>query len=215
MGVARFGHVVLGCAIAAAVPVAACGGGEGVQGQGPQVPSTTPGTGPEPAPTGTTPTPVSTGEPAPRGMKDLAPSAMAADLQEIGLDPKALPPLDKIAPDKLRKVMKTFTKALGMQCTGCHDANDFRAPTKNKKIAARMWSEYVRGLAMEDGSALYCDSCHQGAKEPLDRHDKKALAGWMDQNFVTKLKRVDGKDHSCETCHGEPFEPHALAQWTK
>ena len=51
---------------------------------------------------------------------------MGPALKELGLDVKNLPPLNKIPPDKVRKVMGTFTKSLGMKCTGCHDADDFK-----------------------------------------------------------------------------------------
>ena len=142
-------------------------------------------------------------------MKAIATSSMAADLKEIGIDPKALPAsLSKLEPEKLRKVMKTFTKALGTQCNGCHDPNDFRAPTRNKKIASKMWTDFTKTLAMQDGSLLYCDSCHGGKMTFLDRHDKKALSAWMDDNFVSKMKKSNpkDKDHSCATCHGDPIE---------
>jgi hypothetical protein len=148
-------------------------------------------------------------------MKPIMASAMAADLKEIGLDTKALPPLAKMDPEKLRKLMKTFTKSLGVQCSECHDPNDFKAWTPNKRIASGMWNEFVRGLAMEDGSLLYCDSCHQGSMQFLDRKDKKVLSSWMDANFVSKLKRRNGKEHGCGTCHGDPFEPKFLEAWSK
>lgn len=147
--------------------------------------------------------------------KPIAASTMAADLTAIGLDPKALPALGKMPPEQLRKVMKTFTKALGTTCNGCHDPNDYRASTPDKRVAERMWDLYVRGLAMEDGSLLYCDSCHGGRGRFLDRHDDKGLRAWMDANFVSKLKRVDGKPHACESCHGDPFQPKILDAWAK
>ncbi len=146
-------------------------------------------------------------------MPTVAATTMAADLTALGLDVRALPALDKLPPDKLRKVMKTFARSLNTTCTGCHDENDFRAPTRNKKIASGMWNHFVRELAQASDTPLYCDSCHAGKKTFLDRHDKKALSQWMDQNFVAKLKRRDGKDHSCETCHGDPFEGRFLETW--
>ena len=215
--------------------VAACGGGGGETGPGPQTPSTAPsstGAAPSDAGASTAPTGVPTGAaggsgdagastaatppaPATGPMNAIKVSAMEADLKTLGLDVKKLPPLNKLEPEKLRQVMKLFTKSLGVQCTGCHDANDFRAPTPNKKVASHMWNDWVRGFAMEDGGALYCDSCHQGHMKFLDRHDKKALSGWMDANFVSKLKRTDKKDNGCETCHGDPFDPKFLARWEK
>ena len=140
---------------------------------------------------------------------------MASDLQAIGLDPKALPPLNKLDPATLRKVMRTFTRALGAKCTDCHDDADYALPTPMKTIAEHMWNDYVRALSFDPPTQpLYCDSCHQGRGKILDRHDKKALGKWMDQNFVAKLKRVDGKEHNCETCHGDPFDGNILGKWT-
>ena len=149
-------------------------------------------------------------------MRTVAPSEMGAALKELGLDPLALPPLNKIPPDKIRKVMGTFTKTLGTKCSGCHDEDDFKKPTPNKKIAARMWNEYVRGYTIE-GGAVYCDSCHGGKKEFLVRDPGlKTLSTWMDENFDGKLKKKsDGQPPSCETCHGDPMEGKFLATWAK
>ncbi len=152
---------------------------------------------------------------APPPMAGIRASQMAGDLQAAGVDLKKLPrDLGKLEPVKLRKVMNTFTKSLGVQCNKCH-LDDFKAPTPMKKVAARMWSDFVVGLQTEDGSPLYCDSCHQGKPEYLAKGDKKALSGWMDANFVKKLKRADKKDHGCETCHGEPFDGDFLGKWKK
>jgi hypothetical protein len=151
---------------------------------------------------------------APIEMKALAKGAMGADLKAIGLDPRNLPPLEKLEPAKLRKVMQTFTKSLGIRCPDCH-LDDFSAPTARKRIATKMWNELVRGLAFADAEPLYCDSCHQGRALQLDRRDKKALSVWMDANFVDRLKRTDGAEHGCATCHGEDFDPSFLARWAK
>jgi hypothetical protein len=149
-------------------------------------------------------------------MKGPTASGMAADLKALGLDAKALPPLAELDPGTLRKVMRTFTKSLGAQCTDCHQENDYRAPTPRKNIAAKMWDRFARELTLEDGSALYCDSCHHGRMTPLlDRHNAKALSMWMDTNYVGALKRKDGKEHGCETCHGDPFEGHFVRMWSE
>jgi len=127
-----------------------------------------------------------------------------------------LPPLNKIPPDKVRKVMGTFTKALGTKCTGCHDADDFKKDTPHKKIASRMWNEMVRGFTLEGGGALYCDSCHGGKEEFLVRDPGlKELSHWMDENLVGKLKKANGQEHSCETCHGDPMVGKFLKSWAK
>lgn len=149
------------------------------------------------------------------GTPNIQASAMAGDLQAIGLDPKNLPELQKLEPEKLRKVMKLFSRSLGVRCNDCHKDDDFKAPTPMKKVATRMWNEWVRGLAFEDGSLLFCDSCHQGKKEMLDKSNHKELARWMESNLVAKLHRTDKKDHSCGTCHGDPFDGDFLDNWKK
>lgn len=219
-------HAFLATTAAMAIAAAACGGGntDTPAPNTPKVEPTAPATG-----TASTPTPPSTGTgtvatpptatpPAPGlAMKPITASSMAGDLTALGLDPKKLPALSAMKPDQLRQLMKTFTKATGMQCSGCHDQNDFHAPTPNKKVAAKMWDAYTRGLTFEDGSLVYCDSCHQGKGEFLDSHDKKALGTWMDDNFVSKLKRVDKKANGCaaSTCHGESMDMHIIEKWKK
>jgi hypothetical protein len=148
-------------------------------------------------------------------MKPVATSTIVADLQALGLDPKNLPPLNKLEPDKLRKVMRTFTKSLGARCADCHIESDFAASTPMKKIAQGHWDEFVRKLTTDTGAPVYCDSCHQARLKLLDRTDKKALGTWMDANFVDHFKRRDGKEHGCETCHGDPFEGKANARFLK
>jgi hypothetical protein len=147
-------------------------------------------------------------------MKPLVATTMSDDLKAIGLDPAALPPLDQLPPDKLRHVMKTFTKALGARCGDCHAEGDFSAPTPRKAIAVGMWNHFVREVSMANGTPVYCDSCHQGKLTPLlDRHDDKALSQWMETNFEKGLTLRNGKKNACETCHGEPFEGHFLKKW--
>ncbi len=228
--------LLLGGAIAV-VAIAACGPADGGARPSPQAPST-PATAPTAATAATdgtsnappgpassagpsTPTPpgttATTPEPPPSfhgPMKSIAPSAMEAKLRDIGLDPAALPPLNKLDATALRGVMNTFTKALGVQCSHCHE-KDFKAPTEKKKIATHMWNDFTRSLALEGGGALYCDSCHGGRAELLDRRDLGALGAWMQDNYVDKMKRADKKDHGCDTCHGDPFEGKVLTKLWK
>lgn len=137
---------------------------------------------------------------------------MVADLQGLALDPKNLPPIEKLDPKALRRVMKLIAKSLGATCGDCHREGDFALPTPRKKVAAKMWDEFVTKLALADGTPLFCDSCHQGRTKQLDRTDKKALGRWMDANFVGKLKRKDDKDHECETCHVD-MDMRFLTKW--
>ena len=150
---------------------------------------------------------------APVVLMPIVKSTLADKLKEAGLDPKKLPRLSNVERSKLGKVMNTFTAALGYKCTDCH-LDDFKASTPMKRIAEHMWDEYAAALAMSDGSPLYCDSCHQGRGKILDRTDKKVLSGFMQANFVDKVKRNDKKEHGCPTCHGDPFEPDILGPWS-
>jgi hypothetical protein len=151
--------------------------------------------------------------PGPIEMKSPVASAMQAELRALALDPSNLPPIEKLDAKALRGVMKLIAKSLGAKCGDCHAEGDFAQPTPRKRVAAKMWDEFVVKLAFAaDGSPIFCDSCHQGRKKELDRTDKKALAKWMDANFVDRLKRKDDKEHDCETCHVD-MEMHFLSRW--
>jgi hypothetical protein len=206
-------HVALTLALVAA----ACGGGNTPEPKAVEPPPAVTAT-----PTGTSAAPASAPTSAatdtapvalPTSMKLVSATTMAADLQSVGLDPKNLPPLNKLNTAQMKKVMATFTKALGWTCKDCHGTGNFEASTPHKKVATRMWDEYVRNSTHAAGG-LYCDSCHQGKAHFLDRTDKKALGAWMDQEYTKKWKH-DGKDTKCSTCHGEPFNPSIIASWEK
>jgi hypothetical protein len=194
---------------------AACGGGAASgPGANVQPPPASSSSAPAPVASSASPASTSPGTVAlPASMKLVTASTMVADLQSVGLDLKALPPLNKLTSAQNKKVMSTFSKALGWTCKDCHGTGNFEVSTPNKKVTNHMWNEYVRGATHASG-ALYCDSCHQGKAEFLDKSDKKALSAWMDQEYTKKLKR-DGKDVSCATCHGEPFNPEIIAGWKK
>ena len=208
---------------------AACGGaaGGGPAGQVPggpgsasasstaaaSAPASTTGTAP-PIPTTAPTSPTTTATPATTAvdMKAPIPTALGADLQALGIDAANLPPIEKLEPKALRGVMKLMAKSLGFKCADCHAEGDFAASTRRKKIAAKMWDEFAAKTTMDDGSPLFCDSCHQGRSVLLDRRDKKALGKWMDASFVGLLKRKDGKATECETCHVD-MEMHFLSKW--
>ncbi len=159
--------------------------------------------------------------PEPSGpMNPIVASTLAADLKAAGIDLSAPPSLDDIKADKtkLMAVMKSFTKSLGVTCDGCHAKGadgkmDFAKSTEDKNIAEGMWKHFVGELAAQDGTALYCDSCHQGNKLVLNRTDDKAIADWMKANFIGKLKPRDGSSLTCTTCHGQPFDSSFLDKW--
>jgi hypothetical protein len=142
-------------------------------------------------------------------------SAMADQLQAAGLDLQHLPALDDVPDDALEIVMKSFTKALGVKCKDCH-ADDYTTDTPEKRVAQKMWDEFVRKLTLPDGKPLYCDSCHQGSSTFLDRSDAShggTLGKWMKAKYVEGLRRKDGAEHKCSTCHGSPFVGNFLDDW--
>lgn len=202
-------------AVAAAV---ACGGGATPAGAPPTQGSLA--LPPSAIPSGSAvPIPSASGSTAPLSafvgpMKPIAASTLTADVRAIGIALDSPPPLGKLEPDKLRKVMKLFNKALGAKCADCH-ADDVAAPTPQKKVAEKMWNEFVVKLSMRDGSPVFCDTCHQGRMRELDHTDKKLVSQWMDDNFVAKLERKDKKEHGCETCHGDPPEYKLIELWRK
>lgn len=156
------------------------------------------------------------------GIRAGVDAEILATLKEGGLDIANLPAtLDEVLKSSKKRsaVMETFKLALGVECTGCHVAKgksvDYEADSPQKNVAKKMWTNFVKALKQKDGSALYCDSCHQGKKEFLDRSDKGALEGWMKANMVGKLDRRDGQAHACATCHGEPFNESFLDSWKK
>jgi hypothetical protein len=145
-------------------------------------------------------------------MKPPVPSAYLAELDALGLDPNDLPPLQKLDAKALRGVMKLFSRSLGVTCGDCHE-DDFAAPTPRKRIATKMWNEYVVKLAFSaDVSPLFCDSCHQGRTALLDRSSAEALGAWMKTSYVDPLKPKSDVPMSCETCH-ENMQMRFLNKW--
>lgn len=140
------------------------------------------------------------------GGRAIKPSTMGDKLAALGIDPKALPALNKLTSDQKRKVMPLFKQALGYaECTGCHAAGDFIKDTPHLRIAKGMWDQFSAQLKQEDGSLLFCDSCHGGAEHILGK-DTESVRAFMHDQYVDKLDRVDGKGHDCKTCHGDKLE---------
>ncbi|MBX3192467.1 MAG: hypothetical protein KF819_36085 [Labilithrix sp.] len=144
---------------------------------------------------------------------------IVSSLKNAGVDVEKLP--DSIAAvggeRQLTAVMRSFTSALGTTCDGCHGERngriDYELETSNKRVARKMWSDFVSRLQRADGGAIYCDSCHQGKMKFLVRD--QATPTWMKANFVEKLARRDGQAHDCATCHGEPFNEGFVEGWRK
>lgn len=146
-------------------------------------------------------------------MKPIVPSTYSDKLVAMGLDPRRLPRLAEMQPDTLRALMDYWSEATGADCFDCHVQGDLKAMTRRKRVAARMWDDWVRGFSSAEGALVFCDSCHQGGLLLVDRRDRKALGRWMDENLVGRLRRRDRGEHGCETCHGEPFDAAFLTKW--
>lgn len=148
--------------------------------------------------------------PAPIG---VVPSSMGEQLTAAGFDLHNLPPtIEDVGDDHIEDVMKIIAASLGAKCSDCHTM-DKMEETTNKRIARKMWEELVVKLTLKDGTPLFCDSCHQGKLEFIDRTDENAIGGWMKTNFVDALARKDGQKHTCSTCHGTPFVGGLLDVW--
>lgn len=113
-----------------------------------------------------------------------------------------------------KPVMELFSKSLGVKCDACHSGEKRAVPEARAKLVAGMWDKFVVDLRLKEGGALFCDSCHQGKAEFLDRSDEKALGSWMRANFVGQLRSAQGNALQCATCHGQPFKGEFLDEWT-
>jgi hypothetical protein len=154
-------------------------------------------------------------------LKDGIDPQIVSKLKTAGFTVDTLPAQIKgLSSSKRHAIMETFTIALGTTCDGCHQKGaateaDFAIDTPRKKIARRMWTDFVAALQKKDGSAIYCDTCHQGKIQFLDRSDVPALRRWMQKSFVDGLARKDGSMQECARCHGEPFNDSFLDDWKK
>jgi hypothetical protein len=142
---------------------------------------------------------------------------MLAELGATGVNLSQLQPLAEMSLEEKKKLMPLFQKALGFKdCGGCHaggsDGLDFKAETHHKKIARGMWDHFVVPLRDEQGANIFCDSCHAGKVEVLNRSNHEDLMAFMKAQYVGKLRRADGQEHTCATCHGEPMAPRIFAK---
>jgi len=95
-------------------------------------------------------------------------SLFAQDGKQKG---KGGPPknLQILPADSYMNAMRSFTAALGVQCTFCH-VDDRSADDKDEKKTARMMLTMVREINAKfpDGKQhVSCYTCHRGAQMPL------------------------------------------------
>ena len=69
----------------------------------------------------------------------------------------------------IKKVMKTYTAALGVKCDFCHDPDDMAADTNKHKGIAREMMKMTAAINKNHfgGKAeVSCVTCHNGKAEP-------------------------------------------------
>lgn len=76
---------------------------------------------------------------------------------------------------EVMKLMRGFTKSLGVKCLHCHEkAKDGRMdpkiPTENRRIARYMY-DHFGSLTLLDGQPATCMTCHQGKVTFLPRSE--------------------------------------------
>src|SRR5437016_1622907 len=124
----RFGAPVLAIAVAAAA-VAGCG--RSAEGDGASTESAiSDDRGHDPGDAGGTDGASDAGATdAATGPRGPSTTTFAGDLTAIGLDVTNLPALHDLPSSKKMKVMRTFTKTMGISCGDCHVDDDYSAPT--------------------------------------------------------------------------------------
>jgi len=103
-------------------------------------------------------------------------ASMPAKEPELCKNLKVLP--KKMPKDQVEKLMRVWTKALGVRCNFCHERGDDALDTKPEKLMARdmvkmtdkINSKYFKakkdstGMMMATGVA--CITCHHGTAHP-------------------------------------------------
>lgn len=76
-----------------------------------------------------------------------------------------------LKPDEVRAAMRSFTQALGVECSFCHVQGDRASDANPKKDVARMMIGMVHdinGKFPDSAGKVYvtCYTCHRGKTEP-------------------------------------------------
>ncbi len=142
-------------------------------------------------------------------LRPLRTTAFATELEQLGLDPDALPAISTLGQMQKLDVMELVAQSLGVECTHCHVSDsDYRAETPRKAVARVMWNDFVVGRRLGN-EPLFCDSCHQGSPKILQRTHKRAVKAYMKQQYA-RLVDAQGQGTVCADCHGKPFQPRIL-----
>lgn len=83
--------------------------------------------------------------------------------------PKNLKVLPKtLTKPEIKKIMKGYADALGVQCDFCHDTDDMSKDTEHKTKARDMiaMTMEINKTTFKGKDRVKCVTCHNGAKEP-------------------------------------------------
>ena len=137
-------------------------------------------------------------------MPEVRASKMGDELKAAGLDINKLGAMKTLKPAEKAKLMPIISKATGYQCNDCHDAQDKKKLTPLGHIGEHMWNDYVAKFKLASGP-LFCDSCHDGKHDFLNRKEKEKVSKYMEVEYTQKLSSKDGATN-CQSCHGADFE---------
>jgi hypothetical protein len=91
------------------------------------------------------------------------PPADAAGVKNLQVLPRGTSSSD------VKRLMRTFTKALGVKCGHCHDMSDMSVDTPRKETARqmmRMVQTINKKYLPRARNQVDCATCHRGRKKP-------------------------------------------------
>jgi hypothetical protein len=108
------------------------------------------------------------------------------------------------------QIMQGVSRALGVDCSHCHDLADYAKGTQNKQIANWMASELMPRLANRSGKPLICADCHaddgRGKAKILGApRNRQRAVEWMNTVLVERFDAAAGGRLFCNTCHVGPL----------
>ena len=69
----------------------------------------------------------------------------------------------------LKKVMKEWSRALGVKCNHCHNTKDFKEWTARREVGLAMSELFPKKLKPLPGTqAVTCSDCHEKSLKPQD-----------------------------------------------
>lgn len=103
-------------------------------------------------------------------------------------------------------LMQGVSRALGVDCSHCHELGDYAKSTRNKEIANWMASELMPRLVNRSGTPLGCADCHaddgRGKAKILGApRSRQRAVEWMNTVLVERFDASAGGRLYCNTCH--------------